>query len=155
MPGLIGKYSAILDAKNRLVLPAKLRKSKSVNLDSFVLTLGLNRCLYLFPPPEWDKIEQRLEDFTFADEDANRFSRMLTLHAKVVELDTQHRVSIPPELLSEVSIQREVLILGVIWRIELWEPSALDEYLKSSDMTYEQVAARLMRKATADGDTGR
>ena len=144
MPGLIGKHTGTLDGKNRLVLPARLRKSKTANLDSFVLTLGFNRCLFLFPIPEWEKIEQRLENYTFTHQDANYFLRMLMSHASEVVLDRQFRVWVPPELQQKATIEREVLILGVGRRIELWAPAAYDEYIKGFDKTYEQVATQLM-----------
>ena len=144
MPGLIGKYTGTLDGKNRLVLPARLRKSKSVNLDSFVLTLGFNRCLFLFPIPEWEKIEQRLETYTFTHQDANFFLRMLMSHASEVALDRQYRVWVPPELQQKAAIEREVLILGLGRRIELWAPAAYEEYIQGFDKSYEQVAAQLM-----------
>ncbi len=144
MPGLIGKYKGTLDAKGRLILPARLRKSKSVTLDSFVLTLGFNTCLFLFPMPEWEKIEQRLDNYAFTHQDANFFLRMLMAHASEVNLDRQHRITIPTELLAKGSIERELLILGAGRRIELWAPSAFDDYIKGFDKTYEQVAQQLM-----------
>lgn len=144
MPGLIGKYKGTLDAKGRLILPSRLRKSKSVTHDSFVLTLGFNTCLFLFPIPEWEKIEQRLENYTFTHQDANFFLRMLMSHASEVNLDRQHRITVPPELLAEASIERELSILGAGRRIELWAPAVFDEYVKGFNKTYEQVAQQLM-----------
>jgi len=144
MPGLIGKYKGTLDAKGRLILPARLRKSKSVTLDSFVLTLGFNTCLFLFPLPEWEKIEQRLDNYAFTHQDANFFLRMLMAHASEVELDRQNRLTIPAELLAKSSIERELLILGAGRRIELWSPSVFDEYVSGFNKTYEQVAQQLM-----------
>jgi len=144
MPGLIGKYTGTLDNKGRLILPARLRKSKSVTLDSFVLTLGFDKCLFLFPIPEWEKIDQRLDNYAFTHRDANFFLRMLMANASEVNLDRQHRITIPPELLTKASIEREVLILGAGRRIELWAPVAFDEYIQGFDKTYEQVAQQLM-----------
>ncbi len=144
MPGLIGEYKGTLDSKGRLILPAGLRKSKSVTLDAFVLTLGFNKCLFLFPIPEWEKIEQRLENYAFTHQDANFFLRMLMSHASEVNLDRQYRITIPPKLLTKAAIEREVLILGAGRRIELWVPAAFDEYVKGFDKTYEQVAQQLM-----------
>ncbi len=144
MPGLIGKYKATLDTKGRLILPARLRKSRSVTLDSFVLTLGFNNCLFLFPMPEWEKIEQRLENYAFTHQDANFFLRMLMSHASEVSLDRQHRLTVPPDLQSEAAIDREVLILGAGRRVEIWSPTAFDEYIKGFDKSYEQVAQQLM-----------
>ena len=144
MPGLIGKYTGTLDVKNRLVLPSRLRKPKSMDLKSFVLTLGFNRCLFLFPIPEWEKIEQRLENYTFTHQDANFFLRMLMSHASEIVVDRQSRIWVPSELQQKAGVEREVLILGVGRRIELWAPAAYEEYIKGFDKTYEQVAAQLM-----------
>jgi MraZ protein len=144
MPGLIGKHTGTLDQKSRLILPARLRKSKSVTLDSFVLTLGFNKCLFLFPVNEWEKIEQRLENYAFTHRDANFFLRMLMSHASEVSLDRQHRILITPELLTKASIEREVLILGAGRRIELWAPPAFEDYVKGFDKSYEEVAQQLM-----------
>ena len=135
MPSLIGKYKSSLDSKNRLVLPARLRKSKSVPLDSFVLTLGLDKCLFLFPVPEWDRIEQQLENYNFTHQDANFFTRMLYSNALEVALDRQHRISVPAELLTAVSIDRDLLILGAGKPIELWSPAMFEEYKKGFDQT--------------------
>ena len=144
MPSLIGTYKSTLDDKGRLVLPARLRKSKSVPLDSFVLTLGLDKCLFLFPVPEWDRIEQQLENYNFTHQDANFFSRMLFSHAMEIALDRQHRISVPAELSAEVSIEHDLLILGVGKRIELWSPAMFEQYKKGFDKTYEQVAQKLL-----------
>lgn len=144
MPGLIGSYQGTLDAKGRLIIPARLRKSKSVALDSFVLTLGFNKCLFLFPIPEWEKIEQRLESFDFAHQDANFFLRMLMSLASEVSLDRQYRILLPPDLLNKAMLEREVMILGAGRRIELWSPGIFEGYLKGFDKTYEQVAQQLL-----------
>ncbi len=144
MPGLIGKYTGTLDAKSRLIIPARLRKSKSMALDEFVLTLGFNTCLFLFPMPEWEKIEQRLENYAFTHQDANFFLRMLMSHASEVSLDRQHRITIPPDLLAKASVDREVLILGAGRRIEIWSSAVFEDYVKGFDKTYEQVAQQLM-----------
>ncbi len=144
MPGLIGKYTGTLDAKSRLIIPARLRKSKSMALDSFVLTLGFNTCLFLFPIPEWEKIEQRLDNYTFTHQDANYFLRIIMSHASEVNLDRQHRITITPELQQKASIDRQVVILGAGKRIEIWSPTVLEDYFEKSDKTYEQVAQQLM-----------
>lgn len=144
MPGFLGSYRGTLDAKNRLHIPSKLRQSSDVSLEVSYLTLGLDSCLFLFPRAEWERVIAKFDHFSFAHGEANYFQRTLFSNAGEVIPDRQGRILIPPELASRVGITREVRILGMIRRIEIWDPERFDAYLSGYGKTYEEVASQLL-----------
>lgn len=143
MAGFIGSYSGTLDAKNRLHLPARLRQGTDQSLDTCYLTLGVGGPLFLFPKNEWRRVESKLENYNFAHPDANYVIRILMANTVEVSPDRQHRILIPPELAAKVGIDRDVKILGVLRRIELWSTKRFEEYESGFGKKYDDVAAEL------------
>ena len=145
MSGFKGRYVSTLDSKGRVAVPAKLRRvSPDGTADRFVLTLGLDGCLFLFPPEQWDKIVARLEEISFTQRKAKYFTRMLLSNAEDVELDGQSRIRVPQTLLASAGIEREVLFIGALRRIEIWRPDRYDRYLQEFEESYEDVAEELL-----------
>ena len=147
MPAFKGSYRIIIDNKNRLSLPAKLRRATNATVyDQFVITRGLEGCLFLFSADEWERIEQRLKALSFTQADARLFVRMLLSQATDATLDTQGRISIPQNLMEQAQLvkEQEVLVNGSLNRIEIWNTKVWDEYLKNSPKTYEQVAESIL-----------
>ncbi|NWF50581.1 MAG: division/cell wall cluster transcriptional repressor MraZ [Ignavibacteriaceae bacterium] len=141
-----GQYTHTIDAKGRLSIPSKLRKSVSVSSDQFVMTKGTAPCIEIYPADEWKTIEEKLLKLNpFKPEEA-LFIRLITQYATDDTLDSQSRILIPPPLLDYASIEKEkdVLILGALKRIEVWNPVKYDEYLKRFNESYEEIAAKVM-----------
>ncbi|MBI3006215.1 MAG: division/cell wall cluster transcriptional repressor MraZ [Ignavibacteriales bacterium] len=142
-----GRFTYAVDEKGRIALPAKLRKSVSSNSKgNFVITRGFEHCLYVYPQDEWNRLEEYIRSLSFLDAQHRFFSRTLFQWATDGQLDSQSRVSVPQELLTYAGIENEVMILGVLDRIELWSPSVYEEYQKNQPHTYETVAEKVFKQ---------
>ena len=146
MSSFKGSYLYAVDSKGRVNLPVKLRKhiSSEVN-DAFVVTRGFDKCLFVYPMDEWNKFERGLKNLSPYDPDHRRFSRIMLDPATECSLDAQARLTIPPELRTYAEIKNEVRIIGILERIELWNPAIYEDYKNSSQESYESIAARVMR----------
>ena len=145
MTAFKGSYKFTLDHKGRVNIPAKLRKATAgSSYDSFVVTRGLEECLFVFALDEWEKIEEKLRSLSFTQSHHRLFIRILLSNASDANLDGQGRIVIPQNLLKLANIDKEVLILGALQRIEIWNPEIFEKYLKQADQTYEQVAEKIL-----------
>jgi MraZ protein len=140
-----GQYLYAIDSKGRLSIPAKLRRQVSPESnDTFVVTRGTGLCIDVFPLDQWLRFEEKLQTLNNFNPSTARFTRMILQHATEDSLDSQSRILIPQALLSYAQIEKEVLVLGVLKKIELWNPKIYEQYLKESDETYEEIAAKVM-----------
>lgn len=139
--GFKGRYTALLDGKQRVAVPAKLRRNTpSGTAHSFTLTVGLDHCLFLFPQEQWDRIASRLQDHSITSKRAKFLTRMIASNAEDVELDGQSRIRIPQPLIEKIGLKKDVLFVGALSRIEIWRPDTYDQYLQDFDESYEDVA---------------
>jgi len=135
-----------VDDKGRVSLPAKLRKYVSPEAgDTFVVTRGFEKCLFVYPIDEWNKLEANLRNLSSYDPQHRRFIRAILELAQESQIDSQARISIPPELREYASIQNEVRIIGTLDKIELWNPKIYEEYKNSQPESYESIAATVMQ----------
>tara|TARA_B100000131_G_C17953517_1_gene547417 strand:- start:94 stop:552 length:459 start_codon:yes stop_codon:yes gene_type:complete len=133
-----GEYCKSLDLKNRVNIPAKFRKALDpVNDKTFVITRGFDRCLVLYPIYEWNIVEQQLSSLSSIRNKHRSFVRSVVRHASYVQYDAQGRVIIAEELKNFSSIKKDVIIIGMINKIEIWAPEALEEHDKSSNQAEE------------------
>jgi len=140
-----GQYKYSVDSKGRLSIPAKLRRQLSPEAnDTFVMTQGTARCIDVYPMDQWQHFEQKLIALNPFNPQEAKFIRMILQHAAEDKLDTQSRILIPPNLLEYAKIEKEVLVLGALKKIELWDPETYKEYLEQSSETYEEIAAKVM-----------
>ena len=140
-----GQFTYSIDNKGRISIPAKLRKHISPEAnDTFVMTRGLSSCIDLYPMDEWLKIEERLLQLNSFSESEARFLRMISQYASEDKMDSQARILIPQNLLEYAKIENEVLILGALRKIEVWNPKVFENYLNSSPESYEEIAAKVM-----------
>lgn len=147
MSSFKGSYGYSVDSKGRINIPAKLRKYVSPEAnDTFVITRGFERCLFVYPLDEWSVLEQSIRRLSPSDPRERFFTRTLLHYATESQLDGQSRITIPKELLHFAGIENEVLILGVLERIEVWDPKVYREYLESQAESYESVAQNVLRK---------
>ncbi|MGB2868620.1 MAG: division/cell wall cluster transcriptional repressor MraZ [Bacteroidota bacterium] len=146
MSSFKGRFTYSVDNKGRIALPARLRKSVSSNAnDTFTITRGFEKCLSVYPQDEWNKLEESFRRLTFTDPQHRFFMRTLSEWATECQLDSQQRITFPQELLKYAGIEKEVLIIGVLDRIEIWNPGIYEEYQKSQPDTYETVAERVFK----------
>lgn len=134
-----------IDAKGRVNIPAKMRKSISEEAkDTFVLTRGTDSCVIAYPLDEWKKHEDKFGKLNQYDEKNRFFLRMLLMWSEEVSLDRQQRISVPKKLQEFAGIDGKVMIVGMIDHIELWNPEKFEAYISSHDETYESVAEQVM-----------
>lgn len=140
-----GQFTYSIDSKGRIAIPAKLRKHVAAEAnDTFVMTRGLSNCIDLYPLNEWQLLEEKLLQLNSFQPDDARFIRMFVQFASEDVMDGQSRILIPSALISYAKIEKEVLILGALKKIEVWNPKVYDEYLSQSSQTYEEIAAKVM-----------
>ena len=137
----LGEYRYSLDQKGRLVLPAKLRGKK---ITSFVLTRGLDRCLFLYPLDEWRGLEKKIRELPMAKREARSFLRLLVSGAVESRLDRQGRLLITKPLAQYARIEKEVVVIGALSRIEIWAKKNWEEYLEKSESSFEEIAQKLV-----------
>ena len=124
-----GEYANTLDLKNRVNIPAKFRKALDpINDRTFVITRGFDSCLTLYPISEWNIVEQQLASLSSIRNRNREFVRSIVRYASYVQYDKQGRIIIPDNLKVYASIDREVSIIGMISKIELWSPEKIKKY---------------------------
>ncbi len=140
-----GQFSYSIDSKGRISIPAKLRKQVSPESnDSFIMTQGTSSCIDIYPLDQWLQIEEKLLKLNPFDPKEAQFIRMILQLASEDNLDSQSRILIPQNLIEYAKIEKEVLILGALKKIEVWNPKIYKEYIEQTSETYEQIAARVM-----------
>ena len=148
--GYEGKFSVVLDDKNRLTLPAVLRRtqagirsrSRKVSI-RFVLTRGFEGGLALYPEGEWIRILERLSEKSFTQREFRYFNRILHSEAAEVVLDTQGRIPVSRDHKELAGIDREAMVIGAGRWIEIWNPDRYARYIADFGMSWEDAAEKL------------
>ncbi len=136
-----GEYQHTLDGKGRVIIPSKLRDGLG---DRFVITRGLDQCLFVYPNSEWVRLEQKLKQLPFTKSDSRAFTRLFFSGAMEVEADRQGRVLIPNNLREYAGIEKEVMFIGVSNRVEVWSEDAWKGYFDQANENYEELAEKLV-----------
>jgi MraZ protein len=145
MSSFKGSYSYSVDSKGRVNLPSRLRKYLSPESnDTFVVTRGFEKCLFLYPLDEWNTLEGSIRGLSPANSQHRFITRSMLRYATETQLDGQARISIPRELLQFAGIEDQALILGVLERIEIWNPKEYEEYMAAQHESYEAVAQAVL-----------
>ena len=141
-----GTYNYSIDNKGRISIPVKFRdKSDSPSRDLFVIARGFEGCLYVYPLEAWKLVEEKLIALkTISDRRARFFVRTLLSNAEDAKLDGMGRITIPQNLLELAGIKKDVVIRGVLEKIELWDPEVLAKYEAGQSDSYEDVAGELL-----------
>src|SRR5579862_1300960 len=135
---LLGEYEHTLDDKNRLTLPARFRQAMAGGV---VLTRGLDSCVAGYTADDWDAyVEQRLSGLDPLSKESRKLERYLYSGAVEAQPDKQGRVMVPPTLLEHAGLGREVVVVGVRGRIEIWDRAAWRAQLKEVMGSAEHVA---------------
>lgn len=146
MSSFKGSFTHSVDEKGRVSLPAKMRKCVSPDAnETFVITRGFEKCLFVYPNDEWNKIESTLRKLSSYDPEHRRFVRIFLEPAVEAQLDLQARISIPQDLREYAEIRGEVRVIGALDRIEIWSPAVYDDYKNKQSESYESIAARVMQ----------
>ena len=137
---LIGEYHHSIDEKSRIVLPSKYREELKSN---FIITRGLDGCLFVYPIDEWKKIIEKLKDLPFTKKDARAFLRFFLSGAVECTFDKQGRIFIPGQLIDYASIIKECVIIGVNERLEIWSKEKYNEFFLSNEQNITDIAEDL------------
>lgn len=137
----MGEYQHTIDAKGRMIVPAKFREGLG---EQFVLTRGLDQCLFGYPMHEWKKIEEKLKALPLTKKDARAFTRFFFSGATECELDKQGRVNIASSLLNYAKLEKECVVIGVSNRIELWSKVIWEQYTEEQEDSFAEIAENMI-----------
>lgn len=137
-----GITATTLDAKGRITIPTKHRDDVSTTCGGhLVVTVDVDRCLLIYPFPEWERIETELLSLPNVKKQVRRWHRLYLGHAKSCELDAQSRILLPPELRDFASLDKNVYLVGQGNKFELWDEQAWNENCEnwlSEEATFDQ-----------------
>ena len=135
---LIGEYEHSLDAKGRLIMPAKLRLDMG---ERFIVTKGLDGCLFAFSQKEWENFETKLKTLPLSDKNARNFVRFFLSGATECEIDKQGRFLIPNNLRTAAGLEKEAIIIGVGTRLEIWNKATWEKC--DEDISADEIAENM------------
>ncbi len=136
----MGEFQHAVDAKGRLIIPAKLREGLG---ERFIATKGLDRCLFVFPQAEFEAVSQKLRSLGMGTSAARAFNRLFFSGATECELDPQGRILLPANLREYAGIVRDCVIVGVENRVEIWAAERWAEYSEEAGELYTEIAEKL------------
>lgn len=137
----MGEYAHTVDEKGRMIIPAKFRDGLGVK---FVVTRGLDNCLFVYPEQEWAVMEQKLKALPLMKSDARAFTRFFFSGATECELDKQGRVNIPSTLREHAKLDKDVVVIGVSNRVEVWAKEVWEQYASESEASFNEIAEKLV-----------
>lgn len=137
----MGEFQHGVDTKGRLFIPAKLREGLG---ERFVVTKGLENCLFVFPPAEWESFGAKLKELPMASGAARAFTRLLFSGATEVEPDAQGRILLPSTLREYAGLEKEAVIVGVSSRVEIWSQPRWEEYCAKAEEGFADTAEKLL-----------
>lgn len=138
---LIGEYKHNMDAKGRIIMPAKFREKLGA---TFILTRGLDGCLFGYPMEQWEILQEKMKQLPLSKKDARAFVRFFYSAAVEAEIDKQGRINIPNTLLDYAKIEKECRIVGVSDRIEIWSNTKWEEFAEAAEDSFEDIAENMI-----------
>lgn len=136
----IGEYKHTMDEKNRVIMPVKFREDLG---EVFYITKGFDECLFVFDSKEWENFRLKLAGNALKKKDYRKLQRIFIASANECTLDKQGRVLISPPLREYAGIEKEMIIIGVSNRVELWSKEKWDDYNNDDDFDLSELAEQL------------
>ena len=137
----MGEYKHNLDTKGRIIVTSKFRELLD---EQFVITRGLDRCLFAYTEDEWSRIEEKLKTLPLTKKDARKFTILFFSGATNVEIDKQGRINIPQNLREYAGLSKDCTVIGVSSRIEIWDSSSWEDFYTESEDNFEDIAEDLI-----------
>ena len=137
---LMGEYHHNIDEKSRLIIPAKFRSELG---ERFVITKGLDKCLFVYSETEWNKLMQKVSSLQFTKKNVRAFERTFIGGASLIEFDKQGRINITSPLVHYANIKKECVIIGVNERLEIWDKEAWNNFLEQNEESFSDIADKL------------
>lgn len=136
----IGEYYHNLDAKGRIIIPAKFRDELN---GTFILTRGLDGCLTIYSTEKWEKIFEEINKLPETKKATRQYIRILTANACECTLDNQGRILIPANLSGSVNITKECVVVGANSHVEIWDKATWNAYMDDASENFEDIAESL------------
>lgn len=136
----IGEFLHSIDDKGRLAVPIKFRTDLTQGV---IVTKGLDGCLFLYTLTEWDKLVQKIKNMPISQSNARTFSRFILGGAIDLVPDKQGRINLPKYLMKFAGIKNNVIVTGLVDRLEIWDAKIWEEYKKKTEKDVEKMAEQL------------
>lgn len=136
----MGEYNHTIDAKGRLIIPAKFREALG---DEFVVTKGMDGCLFAYDEAGWTNMVQRLQKLDLNQKNHRTYVRHLLAGAATVEVDKQGRILLPANLREFAALDKDVLLAGVGSRVEIWNKEKWQTMMQEEEATIEEISEQL------------
>lgn len=137
----MGEYKHNIDSKGRLIMPSKFRDELG---EKFVVTRGMDGCLFGYPQDEWRKVEEKLNAMPVSNKDARAFVRFFYSAAMECELDKQGRINLPANLITHGDLDKECVIVGVSDRVEIWDLERWQAFSTEAESNFDDLAETMI-----------
>lgn len=136
----MGEHHHNIDDKGRIIIPSRFREALG---KTFVITRGMDECLFVYPMEEWQLLEKKMENLPFTKKDARAFTRFFFSGASECELDKQGRSIIPATLRQYAGLSKECVVIGVSARVEIWSKESWEKYFSASQESFSEIAENI------------
>ena len=136
----MGEFHHALDNKGRIIIPAKFRKLLG---EEFVITRGMDGCLFGYPMEQWDKLEGQLDKLLLTKKDARAFTRFFYSAAAEVEFDKQGRINLSAPLIKFAKLTKNCVIVGVSDRFEIWDEQRWNDFSQEAEDNFEEISEKM------------
>lgn len=140
----MGEYHHTIDEKGRIIIPSKFREDLG---EKFIITRGIENCLFVYSLSSWEKITNKLESLPFTKKDARQFVRFFLSGATTAEFDKQGRVNITSPLISYANLQKDCVVIGTGDRIEIWSQEDWNAFFESASSNMSDIAENLFNES--------
>jgi MraZ protein len=137
----MGEFQHSLDDKGRLIIPSKVRENLG---EKFIVTRGLDNCLFVYPQTQWKILEEKIKELPTSHADTRAFVRLFFSGAVEAETDKQGRIMIPQHLRQHARIERDVYVIGVSTKVEIWAREAWEHYSSQAQQSYENITETII-----------
>lgn len=139
-----GRFEHTIDEKGRLSIPSKFRELLSARGENELVLTDFDSCLAAYPKDEWRVLEEKMKQLSMIQKDVRNFLRLFYSSATEVPLDPQGRILIPPQMRERARLDREVVLLGLLNKIEIWDKESWEDFMARSADTFEEVVSKLV-----------
>lgn len=141
MTVFMGEFQHSIDSKGRIIIPAKFRTELGPN---FVITRGMDGCLFGYPMTEWEKVQERINELPVSKKDARAFTRFFFSAAVECEFDKQGRINLPNTLLEYAKILKKCVVVGVSNRFEIWSEELWNDFSTDAQENFNEIAENMI-----------
>lgn len=138
---LMGEYHHSIDDKGRIIIPSKFRYDLG---EKFIVTRGLDKCLFIYSEQEWNKLVSKLKKLSFTKQDTRNFLRFFLSGATECEFDKQGRINITSPLVNYADLKKDCVIIGVNDRLEIWANDIWQEFIDNNSDNLSNIAENLL-----------